>query len=203
MVRRVVDTKTVACAGGVHQRLDRRQIGSRAGAHGDALALGQADVVAPFLLHARQDRLVVAGQVDVDGAERLDALRAALEPGGEQRRGHFRRVGQLRLDLEDADVPLQARLAQHHEQRARHIRGCPNPPPARAGRRPACRPTAAAAEARSNRRAAALSAQGRLGTARRAIPSRMRISAAPTGWFAGCGRSDARRRRRPTRFRRG
>ena len=82
--------KPSRCPVTCNEALDRRQIGHCAGAHRHALAFGQADVVAPLGLHARQQRLVIGRQVYVDRTERLDTLRAGAKAVGGQLPGRVR-----------------------------------------------------------------------------------------------------------------
>ncbi len=69
-----VDAEAVALARHGHERRPRRQVGLGRGADGHALLLGQADVVAPLLLHIGEKRLLALRQVEDDGARRLDGL---------------------------------------------------------------------------------------------------------------------------------
>ena len=118
MVFRVVDAEAIPLAGDVHQFLDRGQVGGGSLAHRHALALGQADVVAPLGLHPGENHLLVRGQIDVDRAERLDALRAADEPIARHPSRHLRGVRQLRLDLEQGGVRLLAERPRHGDHGA-------------------------------------------------------------------------------------
>ncbi len=103
-----VDTELVARACDLDEPAEGVQVGRFAHAHRHAFAGGQPDVVAPFLLHARQNRLLFGLQVDPDGGLRLHrALTGVQTQTAEfpRQRGIVRR---LRLDLEQQGAAPQA-----------------------------------------------------------------------------------------------
>ena len=109
----VMHAKAISLAGDIHEFLDHGQVGGGSFVHRHTLALSQANVVAPLGLHPGEDRLLVRDEVDVDRAQRLDALRAADKPVAPHPGRHLRGVGQLRLDLEQGSVRLHAERPRH------------------------------------------------------------------------------------------
>src|SRR5260370_11233360 len=61
----IVDEKLVALTRYLVQAVEGVQVNlSIASSHGDSLAPGQADIVAPFFFHARQERFFIRAQVE-------------------------------------------------------------------------------------------------------------------------------------------
>ena len=204
MVRRAVDAEAVPLAGDVHQRLDRGQVGGSALAHGHALALGQADVVAPLGLHPRPGSpprppvrsmwIVLSGWTRCGLRLEAVARHPRPTPPGD--------VGQLRLDLEQGGVRLLAERARHGEHGAAPGRAQSNPPPGPWARTRPSGPRASGGTGCWRPPGSARPGWG-WSAARRVGPSsRTPTSVAPSGRSAGCGHWGGPRRNRPTQRRR-
>ena len=112
-ILRLAGDEAVAHAGREHQVGERRDHLLAADLHGHALALGQADVVAPFLMEGGHE-LVLGLALDIQaedvaGLDGLKILAALLAPEAE-RAHHFRerRVGggDVGVDLDDVGLLL-------------------------------------------------------------------------------------------------
>ncbi len=112
-ILRLAGDEAVAHAGREHQVGERRDHLLAADLHGHALALGQTDVVAPFLVEGRHELVLgLALDVQAEDVAGLDGLKvlAALLAAEAERAHHFgeRRVGRgdVRVDLDDVGLLL-------------------------------------------------------------------------------------------------
>ncbi len=114
-----MDAKIAPAAGFGQQGVKARDIRARALADLDLAFDALADIAARALVHARQDRLVVAANVEHHGARRLDGLIAA--PESERREIDVIQVI-ARFDLEENCAVLPRRLVDGGPQFA-HLGG--------------------------------------------------------------------------------
>ena len=114
-----MDAEAIARARLREQALKGGQIGPRARTHSHPFAAGQANVVAPFLFHARQDLILTDGQVNVYGAARLYGLPRKPETITGQASRQRQAVRQIWLQFEEiAAPPPRARFDGPQQVRA-------------------------------------------------------------------------------------